>query len=72
MTIEQIIDELEAVKAYLNQTCGGWPVCIDEAINILREKKYMETPNPAIVKMEKTLAECIEKAKRGEENGSLD
>ena len=56
MPIEQIIDELEAVKAYLNQTCGGWPVCIDEAINILREKKYMETPNPAIVKMEKTLA----------------
>lgn len=38
MTIEQIIDELETVKAYLNQTCGGWPVCIDEAIRVLKEK----------------------------------
>ena len=38
MTIEQIIDELEAVKAYLNQTCGGWPVCIDEAIRVLKER----------------------------------
>ena len=67
MPIEQIIDELETVKAYLKERCGGWPICIDEAIRVLKEKKYMETVNPAIAKMEKTLAEYIEKAKRGEE-----
>ena len=65
--LDDILEEMASVKAYLKQTSGGWPHCIDDAINILREKKYMETTNPAIEEMRKLLDECIEEAKRGEE-----
>lgn len=37
MTRTQTIDEIKTVMAYLTESCGGYPVCLDEAIRMLTE-----------------------------------
>lgn len=37
MTRTQTIEEIKVIMAYLTETCGGYPVCLDEAIRILTE-----------------------------------
>lgn len=37
MTRTQTIDEIKTIMAYLTESCGGYPVCLDEAIRMLTE-----------------------------------
>lgn len=37
MTRTQTIDEIRVVMSYLTTSCGGYPVCLDEAIRMLTE-----------------------------------
>ena len=37
MTRTQIIDWIKITKAYLNDSCGGYPIALDEAIRMLTE-----------------------------------
>lgn len=37
MTRTQTIDEIKTVMAYLTESCGGYPVCLDEAIRMLTD-----------------------------------
>lgn len=37
MTRTQAIEEIKTIMAYLNESCGGYPVCLDEAIRMLTE-----------------------------------
>ena len=37
MTRTQTIDEIRTIMAYLTESCGGYPICLDEAIRMLTE-----------------------------------
>ena len=37
MTRTQTIEEIKTIMAYLTESCGGYPVCLDEAIRMLTE-----------------------------------
>jgi hypothetical protein len=37
MTRTQTIEEIKTIMAYLTESCGGYPICLDEAIRMMTE-----------------------------------